>query len=194
MSPSAVSIIAGASDAIPDPYSADSIASSNRNTSARRARGNRRRGKGRVGFRRRKTLGDDVSHVGDQADQGRSNRPKGVHRSSRREHFAGLSQLTLGRAPGVPSSLPDQISRFAAMCRDEGDQAPHAAPHARRDPGKHDDVHSLIIQFGRIGDVLKDPLGPRLDLVCPGTGERPDKFPRAQATGCRNVERNRFRS
>ncbi len=108
MSPSAVSIIAGASDAIPDPYSADSIASSNRNTSARSAAGTAVWARVRVGFRRRQALGDDVPHVGDQPDQGRSNGPKCVHRSSRGKGFAGLGQLAFGRdgAPAVFAARP----------------------------------------------------------------------------------------
>ncbi len=192
MSPSAVSIIAGASDAIPDPYSADSIASSNRNTSARSAAG--------TAVRARVASASDAVRPSATMFRMSAINPTRADRMARSASidcpaasgFAGLGQLALGRAPRVPFSLPDHVSRFAAMRRDDGDQAAHSAPQAGRHLGQRDDVDALVAQFRGIGHVLKDPLCPRLDLWRAGAGERPDEVPRAQAAGRRHGERDRF--
>ena len=54
---------------------------------------------------------------------------------------------------------------------------PTRAPQPDRHLGQRDDVHALVVQLRGIGDVLKDPLLPRLDLRRAGAGERPDRSP-----------------
>ena len=110
MSCSAVSIIAGASGAMPEPYSADSMASSNRKTSARSEAGTAVRAKGQVGFRCCQAFGHDVSHVGDQPDHRRSNVPKCVHRSTRGETLRASASLRSAERGAMPFALPDHVS------------------------------------------------------------------------------------
>ena len=141
---STVSSIAGASDAAPDPYSADSMASSNRKTSARSA--------AETAVRARIESASDAVRPSPTILHISAIKPMTADRMDRRASTdrpaasdSRASASLRWAAPGVASALPDQVSRFTAMCRDAGDQAPHSNPRTRRDPGEREHVDTLIM-------------------------------------------------
>ena len=192
MSPSAVSIIAGASDAIPDPYSADSMASSNRKTSARSTAGT-------AVWARVASASDAVRPSATMFRMSAIN-PTRADRMARSASIDRPAARTL-RASASLRSAVRRACRFRCQTTSP-DLRRCAETTAIRQPTPHHKpavtsasattLTRSIVQFRGIGHVLKNPLCPRLDLLCPGTGERPDKVARAQATGCRYGERNRF--
>ena len=185
MSASAVSIIARASDATPDPYSADSIASSNRNTSARSCGGNRRAGRAP---RRLPTPSGPRRRC---FACRRSARPGPIEWPGARPSIVPRQALCGPRpacarprgAPAVFAARPrsPDLRRWA-----ETTAIRHATPHhsAGRHFGQRDDVDALVCA-APTGSVTfwKMPCSRDLISGVPGAGERPDELARVQATG-----------